>query len=446
MRLFTLAFALLALAPHNASAQASASDLGADIDGYLQPLLDLDVFSGVVLVARGDSVLLTRAYGLAERAFGLPMELDHAFRIASISKTFTRVLVGRLAERDALGVDDPLVRWLPDFPSADRITIRQLLDHRAGVPNVNSLPFDEESPVPNTLVHLVDSIARLPLDFEPGADTRYSNGGYAVLALVLEEAAGMPYERLLATEVLEPLGLARTNHEEDGEIIPRLARGYEPSPEAFGRFRLAPFQGMDTKTGGGSLTSTAADLHRWALALGRNPILRAETWAELFLRDDFVLTGRSPGYNTALARSGEYIAVVLANNYAAGAAMDVAPALIELARGGEPEPLRVVSPATLASANRAAVVGAFEIQPGSPALPAGVVVTIEAHGDDLVARAFGMPVDVLVPQGELSFILRALWSRVTFDPPLGDRSAGFEVQPLFRMGSYRAERVEGGGR
>lgn len=443
MRLFTPALVLLALAPSMARAQPAASDLGAAADRYLQPLLDLDVFSGVVLVARGDSVLLTRAYGLAEREFGLPIEVDDAFRVASISKSFTRVLVGRLAERGVLGVDDSLARWLPDFPSADRITIRQLLDHHAGVPNVNSLPFDEESPVPNTLDRLVDSIAVLPLDFEPGTDTRYSNGGYAVLALVLEKAASMPYERILATEVFEPLGLTRTDHEKDREIVPRLAHGYEPSPEAFGRFQHAPFQGMATKTGGGSLTSTAADLHRWVLALGRDSILRAETWADLFSRDDFVLTGRSPGYNTALARAGEWIAIVLANNYAAGAAMNVAPALIELARGGRPEPLPVVSPAFLAPADRAAVVGAFEIQPGSPALPAGAVVMIEVRGDDLVATFAGTPVDVLVPQGDRSFLLRALWSRVTFDPPVDGRSPGLEVQPLFREGSYRAERVEG---
>jgi CubicO group peptidase (beta-lactamase class C family) len=445
MRLFPLVLVLLALAAPAARAQTAAPDFGASVDRYIQPLVDLDVFSGVVLVARGDSVVASRAYGLAVREFGVPLEVDHAFRIASLSKPFTRALVGRLAEKGALGIDDPLDRWLPDFPSADRITLRQLLDHQAGVPSVNSLPFDEESPVPNTLDQLVDSIARLPLDFEPGSDTRYSNGGYAVLGLVLEKASGMPYERLLETEILEPLELTRTGHEADGEVVPQLARGYMPSPAEFGAMRRAPFQGMATKTGGGSLTSTAGDLHRWALAIGRDPILRPETWADLFPRADFLNTGRCPGYNVALAREGEWIAVVLANNYAAGAAMDVAPALIALARGDRPEPLPVVSPAPLAPADRAAVEGDYAVGPG-PALPPGTVVTIESRGDDLVATVFGGPVDVLVPQGDRAFLLRGLWSRATFDPPDGGRSPGIEVQPLYGMASYRAERVEEAGR
>ena len=127
------------------------------------------------------------------------------------------------------------------------------------------------------------------------------------------ETLGMPYERLLEEEILAPLGLERTGHESDGEIVPLLARGYEPSPASFGQARHAPFQQMATKTGGGSLVSTAADLHRWADAIGRDPILGPETWAELFPEPDFLWTGRCPGYNAALAREGEWIAVVLAN-------------------------------------------------------------------------------------------------------------------------------------
>lgn len=445
MRPYSLFLVLLLLLSGRTEAQTGPDDLATAVDRYIQPLRDLGVFTGVVLVARGDSVAFSRAYGLADREFGIPIEVDHAFRVASISKSFTRVLVGRLAETGALALDDTLDRWLPEFPSADRITLRQLLDHRGGVPNVNSLPYDEESPIPNTLDRLVDSIARMPLDFEPGTEIRYSNGGYAVLGIVLEKASGESYERLLETEILEPLELTRTDHEEDGEIVPRLARGYVPSPEAFGAMRRAPFQGMATKTGGGSLTSTAGDLHRWTRAIGRDPILRPETWADLFPRADFVLTGRSPGYNAALAREGEWIAVVLANNYAAGAAMDVAPALIALARGDRPEPLPVASPAPLAPADRAAVLGGYAVEPG-PALPPGTVVEIESRGDDLVATVWGQPVDVLVPQGGRSFLLRGLWSRVTFDPPVDGLSPGVEVQPLYGTTAYRAERVEGAGR
>jgi CubicO group peptidase (beta-lactamase class C family) len=440
---FSLLLALLPLlAPPAARAQEN-SELAGSVDRYVQPLVDLDVFSGVVLVARGDSVVLARAYGLADREFGVPNAVDSAFRIASISKSFTRVLVGRLVDRGVLALDDPLSRWLPDFPSADRITIRLLLDHRAGVPSVNSLPFDEEAFAPHSLTGLVDSIARMPLDFEPGTDESYSNGGYAVLALALERATGTSYPSLLETEVLAPLGLARTAHERDGDVVPRLARGYEPGPETFRRMRHAPFQEMMTKTGGGSLVSTAEDLHRWGRALGRDPILRLSTWAELFPDDDFDLSGRCPGYNAYLKREGEWVAIVLANNYAAGAVGNVAAAGIRLAAGRPADPLPVTAPVAVPARDLEPFAGAYALPDGVLPLPPGTRVVVAPAGDDLVATLAGTPVDVLVPQGRRTFLLRALWSTATFDPPVDGRSPGFEVRALYRDASFRAERVEG---
>jgi CubicO group peptidase (beta-lactamase class C family) len=445
MRRLSLLLALLPLlAPPAARAQGTGTmELAGSVDRYVQPLLDLDVFSGVVLIARGDLVVLARAYGLADREFEIPIAVDTAFRIASISKSFTRVLVGRLVDRGVLGLDDPLFRWLPEFPSADRITIRLLLDHRAGVPSVNSLPFDEEAFASHSLAGLVDSIARMPLDFEPGTDERYSNGGYAVLALALERATGSSYPALLEAEVLTPLGLEHTAHERDGDVVPRLARGYEPSPEAFGRVRHAPFQEMTTKTGGGSLVSTAEELHQWARALGRDPILRPATWDELFPDEDIDLSGRSPGYNAYMRREGEWIAVVLANNYAAGAVGNVAEALIRLALGQAAEPLPVVAPVAVSARDLEPYTGPYALPDGVLPLPPGTRVVITPAGDDLVATLAGTPVDVLVPQGERTFLLRALWSTATFDSPVDGQSPGFEVRALYRDASFRVERVEG---
>ncbi|HJR54914.1 MAG TPA: serine hydrolase domain-containing protein [Gemmatimonadota bacterium] len=445
MRCFLLLLIVIQLLrPWPAWAQGTMSlDPAESIDRYVAPLVDLDVFSGVILVARGDDIVVSRAYGLAEREFDIPVAVDHAFRIASISKSFTRVLAGRLSERGILRLDDPLARWLPEFPAADRITIRHLLDHRAGVPSINSLPFDEEAFAPNSLAALVDSIARMPLDFEPGTSESYSNGGYAVLALALEKAAGTPYPELLDAEVLRPLALERTRHEREGEIVPRLARGYEPSPDGFGRMRHAPFQQMMTKTGGGSLVSTAHDLHRWASALGRDPILSASTWAELFPEANIALTGRNPGYNAALLRDGEWIAVVLANNYAAGAAADVAEAAIRLASGEPAETLPVVAPIAPLAEELVPLAGTYALPDGILPLPPGTKVEIERSGDELVASLAGVPVDVLVPQGNRTFLLRMLWSTATFDEPVDGRSEGFEVRALYRDAAFRVERVAG---
>lgn len=444
MRSLALGLVLAAALPHAGIAQSR--DLAPAVDATVAPLLALDVFSGVVLVARGDSILFEQAYGLADRELAVPVTTGSAFRIASISKSFTRALTGRLAEDGVLDLDDAIARWLPEFRRADAITVRHLLDHQAGVPNQNSLPYDEEAIGPNTLTALVDSLGRLPLDSEPGTGTRYSNGGYAVLARVLELASGRPYDALLDEELLRPLGLERTGHEADGELVPGIARGYAPSPQTPGLAVRAPYQEMGTKAGGGSLVSTARDLLRWANAIGRDDALESATWQDLFPDADFALQGRSPGYNAFVQRQGDLVAVVLANNYAAGMVADLGGALLELAAGKEPPALPVSAPAALDEGALAGLAGSYLIPDGTFPVPPGTPVEIRQSGGHLVAYILGTPTDVLIPQGERRFLLRALWSIATFEPPADAGSPGIEIRPLYRPGSYRVTRVDGGAK
>lgn len=438
-----LALALLAPAAVVAQASGAPGDLAPAVDAYLAPLRALDVFSGVVLVARGESVLFQKAYGMADREHDVALTSGSVFRVASLTKSFTRVLAGRLAERGRVELDAPIGRWLPDFPGGDRITLRLLLDHRAGVPNVNSLPYDEEAIGHGSLAELVDSLARLPLDFEPGSARRYSNGGYAVATRILEQAGGGNYGALLREHVLGPVGLQHTRHEADAEVVPGRARGYAPSPVEFGRTVHAPFQEMSTKTGGGSLVSTAGDLHRWGLALGRHPVLEAATWADLFReREAWALTGRSPGYNAALVREGETVAVVLANSYAAGMTYEVARALIELAAGRTPAALPVSAPVEPDPTAAAAAPGRYRLPAEYLQLDGVTALEVRLVEDELVAFLGEVAVDVLVPQGGRAFLLRSLWSTLTFEPPVGGRSPGAQLRPLYRDATHRAPRIE----
>src|SRR5262249_39685192 len=148
-RLLALLAALLvspaALATSEPAGHAVSTDakLAASVDAYLKPLIGLDVFQGVVLIARGDPVVLARGYGYANVELGVRNTPDHVFRIASLSKPFTQVMLGRLVEQNRLALSDSLSRFLPGFPQGDRITIEMLRTHRAGIPNANSIPFDE---------------------------------------------------------------------------------------------------------------------------------------------------------------------------------------------------------------------------------------------------------------------------------------------------------------
>jgi CubicO group peptidase (beta-lactamase class C family) len=421
---------------------SSSRALAARVDAYVAPLLELQVFSGTILTAHGDSILLERSYGLADAEHGIPVKAGDVFRIASISKSFTKGVIGRLVDKHLLSLDDSISRWWPNMPSASRITVRMIVEHRSGIPNINSLPYDEEALEPNTLARVVDSIVRKPLDFEPGARTRYSNGGYAVLARIIELVTGRPYEDVVTSELFEPLHLTHTRHGADGLIVEHLARGYAPSPERPGQLQVAPFQEMNTKAGGGSLVSSARDLLLWAHAIGRSPLLTSSSWAALFPGSDstFVFTGRCPGYNVVLQhdRRRDATTIVLVNNYAGGMVADVAEAVAALARGEAPKALPVVRPVRADTSAQRALAGTYTLPSGALPVPPGTIVELRVSGDHLVVYLGAVPVDVLVPQGPRTYLARALWSMVEA-PAQGADSV--KVRALYRDQSFHARRV-----
>ena len=434
---------LIVLFPTGLWAQQRPQDLQSKLDAYVAPLVDLGVFSGTILVARGDSVIVEQYYSMADVEHGLANGPRSVYRISSVSKSFTKALVGRLVDRKVLTLDDPISRWLPGFPSADQITVRMLLDHRSGIPNINSIPYDEEALEPNTLASLVDSIAKRPLDFPPGSRRGYSNGGYAVIARVIEIATKKPYERALENEILTPLRLTSTRHQADGVIVPHLAEGYMPSPRVPNTLVRAPFQGMNTKLGGGSLVSTARDLFQWARAIGRSDILTSGTWKELFPAKDttFVFDGRSPGYNTFVLRDSrrDLTAIVLANNYSAGMVSDVAEAAVAIVTGSTPQPLPVTRALAANPAELRKLSGNYDVPPGTLPVPAGAVIELRVVEGNLVAYLGTVPLDVLIPQGNGRYLARALWSMVEADVTSGSVHA-IRLRALYRDSAFTMKR------
>ena len=420
--------------------------LEAAVDAYLRPLIALDLFQGVVLIGRGENVVLEKGYGLANVELGVRNTPAQVFRIASLSKPFTEVALGRLIEEKKLDLSDPLSRFLPDFPRGDSITLDMLRTHSAGIASMNSIPYDEEASHPNTLDSLVRRIAREPLTFAPGSKGRYSNGGYALLAFVIEKASGTSYADDLKRAVLDPLGLRDTRHEADQMLVPGRAYGYTVSPEDRGALIVAPFQQMETKTGGGSLVSTARDLHRFLRAMYRDNAIRAATWRALVPSDSVVgFQGRCPGFNLYMARDFTHDAdvVVLCNDYAAGMVGDVGSDFLVLARGAAVAPPRWRSDVPLDSLRATAFTGTY--RPPAGALPYGDgPYAVRWHRGGLVLFRGGVPVDVLIPQGEGVFLLRSLWSEIRFTDAAG--APGATIRPLwFETRPVPLERLSAAG-
>lgn len=231
-----------------------------------------DRFMGSVLVAKGDTVLLSDSAGWADEMQKTANTADTRFRIGSLTKQFTAAAILLLQEQGKLSVDDSLARFVPDAPEAWRgITLRHLLTHTSGIPNFTSLPdYATWKAEPQTLAQLLERVRDRPLDFAPGEKFNYSNTGYVLLGWVVGLASGGDYATFLRDNVFLPLGMKDSGYEPDDPPIPPHARGFLPSASGP---KPAGYINMQVPGGAGALYSTAPDLLRWTQGLFGGKVL-----------------------------------------------------------------------------------------------------------------------------------------------------------------------------
>src|SRR5262249_10550373 len=183
----------------------NSNKLAERLDDYLRPYLEVKDFSGVVLIAQGDTILAAKAYGMADFEAGVPNRIGTAFRIASLSKTFTAAAIAILIERGKVKLDDPLSRYIPDFPNGVKINVKQLLLHQSGVGQLDAPELLRNC---SSTADLVERLKGVPPLFAPGTGGGYSNEGYLLLAAVIEKASGLTYESFLREDIFTPLGMS----------------------------------------------------------------------------------------------------------------------------------------------------------------------------------------------------------------------------------------------
>ena len=213
---------------------------------------------------------------MAEIELGVPISPDMVFRIGSVTKEFTSACVLKLAEEERLALDDPIGKYLPDFPTnGRRITIEQLLTHTSGIHSYTDMAaWRDRMREDWTLAELEAFFRDAPFDFEPGTKWHYDNSGYVLLGAILEKVTGRPYAELVAEMIFRPLGMASTRYDRDAPIIPGRVAGYQKTPE--GIFN-APFLSMTQPYAAGALVSTVDDLARWQAALDAGRVLTPES-------------------------------------------------------------------------------------------------------------------------------------------------------------------------
>jgi CubicO group peptidase (beta-lactamase class C family) len=258
---------------------ATVSPLAAQVDAYLTQQLEAQRFSGAVLLAQGDTVLLSKGYGMASVALQAPNTPDTQFRIASLTKQFTATAILLLQTRGTLHVQDSVCRYIGDCPRAwQPITIQELLTHTSGIVD---LPDDAiaDYTKPLTSQQLLALIRARPLAFAPGTRFSYSSAGYNVLGAIVESVSGAPYATFLQREVFTRLGLTRTQYDASAIQPPAHAQGYTSWRTP------APYLDMALPFAAGGVASTVGDLYHWSRALdtaGTASPLPPDALADLF--------------------------------------------------------------------------------------------------------------------------------------------------------------------
>ncbi len=252
-------------APDTSTQQVSST---APVEQRLDDVVGGYDFSGAVLVARGDEVLLSQGHGLADAARGTPNGASTRFRIGSVTKQFTGAAILLLQQDGELSVADRACTHLTICPAGwQRITIEQLLTHTSGIPEVTEQPqFEVARGRPTTPEQQLAWVRGLPLDFPPGTSFRYSNSGYLLLGLVIERLSGQSYSAFLQARIFGPLGMSDSGYDTGADGV---AVGYsEGTTLAFPIDMVVPFAA-------GGLYSTVEDLHRWQTALVGGRVLDA---------------------------------------------------------------------------------------------------------------------------------------------------------------------------
>lgn len=275
-------------------------------------------------VISGPDLVWTKSYGLADIEHNVPATKDSTYRIGSITKQFTTVMLLQLVEQGKVRLSDPVEKYYPEvrqipkaYPAAPPITLLQLVTHTAGL---NMEPDDTATytagKVSDWEKTLRSALPHTRYAFEPGTRYAHSNIGLAILGAALGRAAGEPYIQYVQKHILEPLGMTHSAFEQNDDILRTLAKGYDvrgatPDPGPAARELQ---QGRGYKVPNGAIFTTVGDMARFvSFEMGYGPasVLKRETLTDIFSRVNSANGDLTFGFGVGfmMLRRGDLVAI-----------------------------------------------------------------------------------------------------------------------------------------
>lgn len=368
------------------------------LDSYFDALEANDRFMGSVAVSQNGKILYTRAVGFAAVENEIKADVNTKYRIGSISKTFTAVMILKAVEAGKLELTQTIDTFFPSIANASKISIAQLLYHRSGI---HSFTNNEDYLTWNTEAkseqEMMDIIIKGGSDFEPGSKSEYSNSNYVLLSFILEKTFKKPFAEIFKKYITQPLGLKNTYLGRKIDVSNNESKSYK----WMGNWRQEPETDTSIPLGAGGIVSTPSDLVKFSDALFGGKVIKEESLKQMeTLKEDYGMglfqfpfgtklgfghTGGIDGFTSVLIHfKDENISYALTSNGTNFSSNDISIAVLS-AVFNEPYKLPEFTSFALTSEDLDKYLGVYS----SSQIP--LKITITKENTTLIGQATGQP-------------------------------------------------------
>lgn len=265
----------------NAQQISNAKQLSQKIDELVKAYAALNQFNGTLLVSEKGNIVYQNAIGYQDAAAKKENTLNSIFQIGSLTKTFTSMLILKLAETHKLSIQDTISHYFPDFPPGKIITIEHLLSHSSGIYESFRNPdyikdLNSDQKIAST--HLMSYFSQEPLDFPPGTQFSYCNSGYNLLGLIIEKVTGLSYGKAVEKYIFKPFKMNHSGYNYNTLKDKNKTVGYAYLSNTR-HVEVKPWN-PDLTFSTGSLYSTTADLEKWYHVLRKNQFITEQSFSK----------------------------------------------------------------------------------------------------------------------------------------------------------------------